>query len=232
MRPAQKRPVVDLVAIDTIIINCSLTTTEAEYTNPHDILTLMFSPLKPKPSSIDRQLEHARGLPVNYSIPLNTQLGPQELPSPNGYDRDHTRTTIGHGAAVFDAAREAFRRWQQFDLGWVRVANPEAKIEQDEIVAVEVHSLGLWSVNFSRILYVIDEPTRFGFGYGTTHLHVERGEERFLLEYYPVSGEVYYDLLAFSQPAHWLARLGYAYTRSQQHRFARDSHRRMHELIP
>jgi len=114
----------------------------------------------------------------------------------------------------------------------VRVANPEAKIEQDEIVAVEVHSLGLWSVNFSRILYVIDEPCRFGFGYGTTPLHVERGEERFLLEFDPAAGAVFYDLLAISQPAHWMAKLGYAYTRSQQHRFARDSHRRMHELIP
>ncbi len=29
-------------------------------------------------------------------------------------------------------------------------------------------------------------------------MHVERGEERFLIEFYPVSGEVYYDLLAVS----------------------------------
>jgi uncharacterized protein (UPF0548 family) len=190
----------------------------------------MFSLLRPKPSSIRHLLEQARNLPVNYGIVLNTQRGLQELPFPKGYDRDHTRTTIGHGAAAFDAAREAFRRWQQFDLGWVCVANPEAKIEQDEIVAVEAHALGLWSVNFSRILYVIDEPDRFGFGYGATPLHVERGEERFLLEFYPVSGEVCYDLLAFSQPANWLAQLGYPYTRSRQHKFAQDSHHRMRQI--
>ncbi|WP_263354518.1 DUF1990 family protein [Acidicapsa acidisoli] len=194
----------------------------------------MFSLLRPKQSSIYSLLEQARNLPVSYGIALNTQRGTEEHPIPEGYVRDHTRTTIGRGAAAFDAAKEAFRLWQQFDLGWVRVANPEAKIEQEEVIAVEAHSLGLWSVNFSRILYIIDEPNhepvRFGFGYGTTPLHVERGEERFLLEFYPASGEVCYDLLAFSQPSNWLARLGYPYTRSRQHKFAQDSHHRMRQI--
>jgi uncharacterized protein (UPF0548 family) len=191
----------------------------------------MFSFVRPTPSSIHRRLEKARDLPGSYGIALNTQCGPEELHVPRGYVRDHIRTEIGHGAAAFEAAKEAFRNWQHFDLGWVRVANPEAQIVPEEILAVEVHSLGLWSLNFSRILYVIDEPDRFGFGYGTTSLHVERGEERFLLEFYPVSGVVAYDLLAVSQPANWLAWLGYPYTRSQQHRFARDSHQRMKQAL-
>jgi uncharacterized protein (UPF0548 family) len=92
------------------------------------------------------------------------------------------------------------QQWQHFDLGWVRVANPETPIAPGEVVAVEVHALGLWSVNLSRILYVIDEPNRFGFAYGTTPLHAERGEERFLLKYDPDSGNLSYDLLAISQP--------------------------------
>jgi uncharacterized protein (UPF0548 family) len=191
----------------------------------------MFSLLRPAQSSILRQIERAKNLPGSYGIALNTQSGPDELHVPKGFARDHLRAEIGSGAAAFEAARAAFRRWEQFDLGWVRVANPEAAIEQESVVAVEAHTLGLWSVNCSRILYVIDEPDRFGFGYGTTHLHVERGEERFLLEYYPVSGAVYYDLLAVSQPANWLAWLGYPYTRRQQHRFARDSHRRMQMAV-
>jgi len=112
-----------------------------------------------------------------------------------------------------------------------RVANPGAGINIGEIVAVEVHALGLWSVNYSRILYVIDEPTRFGFAYGTTPMHVERGEERFLLEYDPTSGAVFYDLLAICQPAHWMAKLAYPYTRSRQHKFARNSHNHMQSLL-
>lgn len=99
------------------------------------------------------------------------------------------------------------RRWRHFGLGWIRVANPETEIEPEEMIAVEAHTLGLWSVNISRILYVIDEPNRFGFGYGITGFHVERGEERFLLEFDWTTGAVYYELLAVSQPAHWLAAL-------------------------
>jgi uncharacterized protein (UPF0548 family) len=190
----------------------------------------MFSLFRPSPSSIRRRLETAKTLPISYGNALNTQAGPESLLVPDGYQRDYTRTQIGHGRQEFNAACTALREWKHFDLGWVRVANPEAAVEPGVIVAVEVHALGLWSVNLSRILYVIDEPNRFGFGYGTTPLHVERGEERFLLEHDPASGVVFYDLLAISQPAHWLAKLGYPYTRSQQRRFARDSHQRMREL--
>jgi len=126
------------------------------------------------------------------------------------------------------------RNRYHFDLGWVRIANPETAITPNQIVAVEAHTLGLWSLNCNRILSVIDEdipgkPRRFGYAYGTTHLHVESGEERFLLEQ-DLAGNVFYELLAISRSRHWLARLSYPYTRSQQRRFARDSHARMAQL--
>jgi uncharacterized protein (UPF0548 family) len=191
----------------------------------------MFSFRRPSEASIRQSLATARELPLNYGFAFKTE-GNSDLPViPHGYERDHTRSEIGHGALAFQAAREAFRQWKHFDLGWVRVANPEARIEVEEMVAVEAHVLGLWSVNYSRILYVIDEIDQFGFGYGTTAQHVERGEERFLLEFYPVSGVVAYDLLAISSPAHWLARIGYPYTRNRQKRFAAASHRHMRKLL-
>ena len=191
----------------------------------------MFSFLKPSKAAIQRGLEIARDLPLSYGIELNTEYGPESLRVPAGFVCDHKRTEIGHGIEAFHAARAAFLKWLQFDLGWVRVANPEASIEPGQIVAVEAQALGLWSVNFSRILYTIDEPTRFGFGYGTTPMHIERGEERFLLEFFPKSEAVYYDLLAVSQPANFLARLGFPYTRSRQRRFAIESHRRMRRAV-
>jgi uncharacterized protein (UPF0548 family) len=193
----------------------------------------VFSLHKPSDAFIRDKLEAARNLPLTYGIPSITEdESGIHLP---GFTRDHTRSEIGHGKPVFAAAKSALLKWQQFDLGWVRVANPDARVDPDQLVAVEAHTpgfsrLGLWSVNISRILYVIDEPTRFGFAYGTTPLHVESGEERFLIELYPVSGAVFYDLLAISRPAHWLARLGYPFTRSQQHRFARDSHAKMKHI--
>jgi uncharacterized protein (UPF0548 family) len=195
----------------------------------------VFSFHRPSESLIHNQLDSARDLPLTYGMPFVTEHGPTEANLPRGYVRDHTRSEIGHGEAAFEAAKSALRSWQHFDLGWVRVANPEARLDPDQLVAVEAHTpgfsrLGLWSVNISRILYLIDEPTRFGFAYGTTPLHLESGEERFLVEFYPVSGTVSYELLAISRPVHWLARLGYPYTRHQQHRFARDSHAKMKHI--
>jgi uncharacterized protein (UPF0548 family) len=191
----------------------------------------MFAFSKPTQSLIEDRLEAARRMPLSYATPLGTKDGMAGVCVPLGYALDHSRSEIGYGSEAFASAKLALRHWLHFDLGWVRVANLEAKIEPGETVAVEAHSLGLWSVNLSRILYIIDEPHRFGFGYGTTPLHVERGEERFLLEHNQISGAVYYDLLAVSQPAHWMAWLGYPYTRSQQQRFARGSHRRIRQAL-
>jgi uncharacterized protein (UPF0548 family) len=114
-----------------------------------------------------------------------------------------------------------------FDLGWVRVANPSAAIHVDQVVAVEAHTLGLWTVNLSRIVKVVDSATVFGFIYATTSLHVEQGEERFLLEFDRETGDVWYELEAVSRPRAALARLGFPFTRAFQKRFARESHERM-----
>jgi uncharacterized protein (UPF0548 family) len=118
-----------------------------------------------------------------------------------------------------------------FDLGWVRVANPNTEIAIDEMVAVEARALGLWTLNISRIVEIIDLPTMFGFIYSTTPFHVELGEERFLIKMDTATEEIWYDLEAVSRPAHLLARLGLPVTRAFQHNFARDSHRRLRELI-
>jgi uncharacterized protein (UPF0548 family) len=80
----------------------------------------------------------------------------------------------------------------------------------------------MWSLNACRVVYVIDEPERFGFAYGTLPNHIERGEERFLIERQS-DDSVWYDILAFSQPRHPLVRAGFLYARRLQKRFARDS---------
>jgi len=57
--------------------------------------------------------------------------------------------------------------------------------------------------------------------------HAESGEERFSVEFHHATGEVWYDLFAFSRPNHFLARLGYPLSRMLQRRFAEDSKRAM-----
>jgi len=148
-----------------------------------------------------------------------------------GFVRDHLRTKIGEGREAFEVAIQAFRIWKQFDLGWVRIANPSAAIEVDQIVGVEVRSLGLCSVNLSQIVAVIRTESRFGFIYKTTQAHVEEGEEKFELIFDSDSAAVWYEMEAVSRPRDLIALLGYPVTRAFQHRFARHSHRRMQEAV-
>src|SRR5262249_23988618 len=56
---------------------------------------------------------------------------------------------------------------QMFRLGWVAVFPAEAPIQAGTTVAVLVHHFGFWSLNPARVIYVFDEPHRYGFAYGT-----------------------------------------------------------------
>ena len=155
-----------------------------------------------------------------------TAVGATARLPPDGYAVDHTRIKLGEGEAVFQAARAALGRWEQFRLGWVEVWPPETPIQTGEVVAVMARRAGLWWVNACRIVYVVDEPgavSQFGFAYGTLPDHAGSGEERFLVEWDRRSGEVWYDILAFSRP-HWLlTRLGYRYMRRLQKQFGKES---------
>lgn len=146
---------------------------------------------------------------------------------PRGFAHDLSRSNLGQGQQIFEAARDAFRRWRQFDLGWVQVLDFGAEIAAGQLVAVEVHTVCLWSVIFNRIVETVDSPTRFGFMYATTALHIEQGQERFVVEFDPTTEAVSYLIEAVSRPRHPLARLAYPFSRAMQHRFARDSHERL-----
>jgi uncharacterized protein (UPF0548 family) len=104
---------------------------------------------------------------------------------------------------------------------WTAI-EPHAAIEEGNVLAVLVHAVGLWFLNSARIVYVIDEPRRFGFAYGTLPGHAERGEECFSVEHLD-DDTVWYDVRAFSQPRYWGARVAYPVTRMLQRRFGRDS---------
>jgi len=49
------------------------------------------------------------------------------------------------------------------------------------------------------------------------------GEERFQVEWSRNDDTLWYDILAFSRPNHFLTRLGYPMVRRIQKKFARDS---------
>jgi hypothetical protein len=71
----------------------------------------------------------------------------------------------------------------------------------------------------------IEAPSmqRYGFAYGTLESHVENGEGRFMIEWDTQRGDVYFDILEFSQPQAWFTRIGYPFARYVQKTFARSS---------
>jgi uncharacterized protein (UPF0548 family) len=185
----------------------------------------MFLLRKPSPSLIRAFLEEQTKLAFTYSAVGATAAAP-----PVGYVVDHTRIKLGTGQAAFAAAKDALHKWEQFRLGWVEPCWPDTPIEPEKVVGVLARTCCLWSLNACRIAYVVNEPRRFGFAYGTLHDHVESGEELFTVEWHE-DDVVWYDILAFSQPNHFLARLGYPLVRRLQQRFARDSAASMQRAV-
>ncbi len=150
---------------------------------------------------------------------------------PAGYTVDHHRFELGQGDAVWQRAQAAMRAWRQFDLGWLEAIPSDTPLVTGSQVAILARAVGMWILNAARIMYVIDEPTRYGFAYGTLPDHVETGEERFLLELDPATGGVAYDILAFSRPRHLFTRIGYPLTRRMQKKFALDSGAAMQRAV-
>ena len=79
-------------------------------------------------------------------------------------------------------------------------------------------------------MYLIDEPARFGFAYGTLPAHIEKGEEIFMVELRD-DGSVCYSIQAFSRPNRWYVWLGYPLARAYQRKFRRDSLAAMEEKV-
>jgi uncharacterized protein (UPF0548 family) len=93
-------------------------------------------------------------------------------------------------------------------------------------VAIVVQHFGFWSLNFCKIVYVVDEDgpiQRFGFAYGTLPEHAEQGEERFTVEWDRNSGQVSYDILSFSRPGKLAVKAAYPLARRLQRGFLRHS---------
>ncbi len=177
----------------------------------------MFRLTRPKAPQIEAFRRAQAGLEWSYATPGMTHGAP-----PSGFAADHARIELGRGDEVFERARAAVRAWKMFDLGWVELHDPAARIESGTIVAVLIRAMGLGSHNAARVVYVVDEPDRFGFAYGTLPDHAECGEERFQVERSP-DETVHYDLLAYSRPNQWPARLGKPFVRALQKRFGAGS---------
>ena len=175
----------------------------------------MFCLTRPSPSAIARFLERSQRLPLSYA--------PIGILETTTRPLDEQTVTIGSGRIDFERAKRELRAWTHFALGWVELFPRGASIEPGTVVAVLIRHLGFWSLNGCRVLYHVEDETRFGFAYGTLTNHAEAGEELFVVEFDPVTQAVTYRIRAVSWPHALLAYLGQPIVLHLQERFRRDS---------
>ena len=177
---------------------------------------------EPSEEVVRQFIASQRDLPFSYP-----QVGATQGQPPAGYSVDHNRVKLGSGKETYARAVSALREWRQFELGWVTIVPRNQPLEMGTIVAVQARMFGLWWLNAARIVYLVNEEmeqvVRYGFAYGTLPDHVERGEERFMVEWQKEDDSVWYDIYAFSRPKHPLTKIGFPLTRALQAQFVRDS---------
>ncbi len=181
---------------------------------------LFFS--RPSDAQVEQFLAKAAESELSYSE-IGATSGSK---IPSSYVIDHNRVLLGKGEALFHQAALAVREWKMFDLGWVRIYPSAPPIRTDENVAVIARWCNVYFVNACRIVDTIHEHSpiqRYGFVYGTLEDHAESGEERFTVEWDRHKDEVWYDIFAFSRPHRLLSKIGYAFARRLQKKFAADS---------
>lgn len=155
------------------------------------------------------KLTDLAGKPLTY-----TEIGATAGPMPAAYHHLQKSAVIGRGRERFEQVAAEGMRWGMLRGAGLRVeaTAPVAAVGADVLV-----HLGPVAAP-CRVVYLVDEPGRRGFAYGTLPGHAERGEELFLVRYDPATQDVYAEVRAFSRHATWWSRLGSPVTSLVQQR--------------
>jgi uncharacterized protein (UPF0548 family) len=180
----------------------------------------------PRLAQLQAHWQAAARLPHNYAEAGATR---HDAGVP-GYRATAYRLPIGRGPEDFSRAAAALRQWQHFANGWTRLYPARVALQPGEAVVVSFHLFGGWWHNRCRIRYLIDEADRLGYAYGTLPGHVARGEEYFGI-YRDKDGSVFFEIKAFSQPVHPLARLFPVVFRAYQRHFVRQAGQAMRRFV-
>jgi uncharacterized protein (UPF0548 family) len=146
------------------------------------------------------ELDRLRGQPLTYP-----EVGATRGDLPAGYAHVRRSRALPAGAD-FDRAAEALLGWRLQARSGLSVETSSPRVEPDALVQLWF-GVGTLAVRVPcRVVYVVAEPDRQGFAYGSLPGHPVSGEEAFVLERRP--GGPVLTITAFSRPATRLARLG------------------------
>ncbi|QLY29844.1 DUF1990 domain-containing protein [Nocardia huaxiensis] len=155
------------------------------------------------------------GAPFTYP-----DVGATKGEFPPGYHHFRRRRRIGSGREVFDKAADDILGYRmQKGTGIFHQADTPTATPGTEVrMFFGLGRLGITAP--ARVVYVLDEPNRRGFAYGTLPGHPLRGEEVFAVEYDPADESVHVVVAAFSLPGTWYSRLGNPVVRQIQRIFS------------
>jgi uncharacterized protein (UPF0548 family) len=151
----------------------------------------------------NREAEQLRNAGFTYSEVGSTRGDTM----PSGYRSLRRGLRIGAGSERFEQAARVLLGWDMHRRAGLRVRTSNEHVVQG---AVAVLRLGVGGLGVSapvRVVYLVDEPRRKGFAYGTLPGHPESGEEAFVAELHDDSA-VTFTITAFSRPSTLLARVG------------------------
>jgi uncharacterized protein (UPF0548 family) len=170
------------------------------------------------------KLDDLRDKRFNYDVVGSTQYAE----TPPGYHRLEYRARIGTGDEVFRRAGEAVMTWRAHAAAGIRV------IATDTPLVIGTNSLGRLGVGSvglpvpCRVVWVVDEPDRIGFAYGTLEGHPQAGEESLVVT--READGIYYTILAYSRPGTWYTRLSGTIGRAAQLQVAKQYARAVKRL--
>lgn len=131
------------------------------------------------------------------------EVGATAGPAPRGYRHLDASAAIGHGRPRFEQAAAEVMRWGMLRGAGLHV---EATTEVAAVGSEVIVGLGPLRAP-CRVVYVVCEPDRRGFAYGTLPGHAEIGEELFVVRYDPIDQTVHAEVSAFSRHGTWWSRL-------------------------
>ena len=149
-------------------------------------------------SDLDAALARYQTAELTYA-PVGATRG--DLPA--GYGHTHRRIRIGAGAEAFRQAADAVLTWEMHRRSGLIVAAEGPAMEGRTVVLGL--GVGLKLLIPCRVVYVVDEPRRRGFAYGTLPDHPEQGEEAFVVTQ-DADEFVWFEIKAFSRPGALLVR--------------------------
>ena len=157
---------------------------------------------RPRPARLAQLLDEQRSTQLTYP-----DVGATADHLPSGYHAVGEARSLGRGNGVFERATEGIRAWAPQRAAGIDLVPPRPELVEGESLLLSFRSFPFHVTAACRVVYVVNESDRYGFGYGTLPLHPEAGEEAFIVER-DGEGKVRFTITAFSRPHVLLTRLG------------------------